>query len=213
MKKEILNSRNFCRIVVILIVSAAVSCKKYNSMGFTPGTGAPTISSVHTLSKTDTTVRYDTIVTYDASGNVTTTVRQAPTQVNPFDSVTTAGNQGQYYVIEGTNLGSTTTISFNGVSVYFNRAWITDQSLIVQIPSTVPAIGPAATDTLAVVTLHGTANYKFTIIPPPPTISSLTDYNFWGRVPNYADRSRFRQRVFGRSLRPHRCSYYSQPNG
>jgi len=60
---------------VILFVS--VSCRKYNSLGFTPGTGAPTITSVHTLSKTDTTAQYDTVITYDASGNSTKTIISA----------------------------------------------------------------------------------------------------------------------------------------
>jgi hypothetical protein len=163
----------------MVLVIALASCRKYNSLGFTPGKGAPTIKAVHTLSKTDTTLRYDTVVTYDASGNITKTIKQAPNQVNPFDSVTTAGNLGNYYVIEGANLGSATTVSFNGVSAYFNRALMTDNSIIVSIPNNVPTTGPQANDTLSVVTLYGKANYKFTIITPPPTVSAWSDYDFW----------------------------------
>ncbi len=181
-------------------------------MGFTPGSGAPTISSIHTLSKTDTTVRYDTVVTYDASGNPTTKLRQAPSQVNPFDSVTTAGNPGDYYVIYGTNLGSTETITFNGLSAYFNRALMTDQTIVVQIPTNVPTSGPQATDTLTIVTLHGTVNYKFTVIAPPPTITSLSDYNFWTGLTNYAQRSRFCRSNIGGFNRQHFKYYYCESN-
>lgn len=175
--KKIINSKNSCWIVIILVVS--VSCRKYNSLGFTPGTGAPTITSVHTLSKTDTTTLTDTTITYDASGNPVLTFGNAPDKVYAFDSVVTSGNLGQYYVIEGTNLGSATTVSFNGVSVYFNRAFVTDESIVVSIPTTVPTLPPAANDTLTVVTLHGVVNYKFTIITPAPTVSTWSDYDFW----------------------------------
>jgi hypothetical protein len=179
MKIKIIQSKNLILLLSALIALGLVSCKKYNSMGFTPGTGAPTITSVHTLSKTLTSSDSITTTTYDTSGNISTTVKGAPNQVIAFDSATTAGNQGQYYVIYGTNLGSTTTVLFNGVSVYFNRALITDKSIIVTIPLNVPTIGPSANDTLTVVTLHGTAYYKFTIITPPPTIATVSDYNFW----------------------------------
>src|ERR1700760_2813086 len=106
--KRIINSKNICWIVVVLI--ASVSCRKYNSLGFTPGSGQPTITSVHTLSKTDTTTRVDTVWAYDASGNKTYTLKYLSGQVNPFDSVTTAGNLGNYYILYGTNLGSATTV-------------------------------------------------------------------------------------------------------
>src|ERR1700754_5083994 len=175
--KRIINSKNICWIVVVLI--ALVSCRKYNSLGFTPGSGAPTITSVHTLSKTDTTTRADTTITYDASGNPVMTFGTAPSKVYAFDSVVTSGNLGQYYVIEGTNLGSATTVSFNGVPVYFNRAFVTDHSIVVSIPTTVPTLPPAANDTLSVVTLHGVVNYKFTVITPPPTVDTWSDYDFW----------------------------------
>jgi len=180
MKIKNYQSKNLILVLSALIALGLASCKKYNSMGFTPGTGAPTITSVHTLSKTLTNGDSVTITTYDTSGNISTTVKGAPNQVVAFDSATTAGNKGQYYVIYGTNLGSTTTVLFNGVSVYFNRALISDKSIIVSIPLNVPTIGAAANDTLTVVTLYGKAYYNFTVITPPPTIATVSDYDFWG---------------------------------
>jgi len=178
MKKIIFRSKNLSWILSLLIVSGLASCRKDNSLGFTPGTGAPTITSVHTLSKTDTAARTTTVTTYDTSGNISTTVGSAPELITAFDSVTTTGNLQQYYVIVGTNLGSTTTITFNGVSAYFNRALISDKSLIVSIPITVPTLGPAATNKLVVTTLHGSVTYKFTVLPPPPTILEYSTNDF-----------------------------------
>lgn len=156
-----------------------ISCKKYNSLGFTPGKAAPTISSVHTYNKSDTTTKYDTIISYDASGNIIKTLKLKPTRLNPFDSATTVGNLGNYYVIYGTNLGSTTKVTFNGYSAYFNRALITDNSIVVQVPSKAPYLPPLANDSLVVTTLYGKASYKFSILSPPPTVSGYSNYNFY----------------------------------
>jgi hypothetical protein len=176
---KVLKTNNLCWMAVILILCAAVSCRKYNYLGFTPGKGAPTITSVHTLTKTDTVNVNDTLVAYNSSGDTTLTIRATQTTSTAFDSVTTTGNLGNTYVIEGSNLGSATSVSFNGVSAYFNRALMTDNSIIVAIPSNTPYLAPQATDSLVVTTLHGTAYYKFTIIPPPPTPSTYSDYDFW----------------------------------
>ncbi len=135
-----------------LIVFGLASCRKDNSMGFTPGAGAPTITSVHTLSKSDTskTPRYTTSI--DTSGNITN--KDSVYVINPaaFDSVTTSGQKQNYYVIYGTNLGTTTSITFNGVIAYFNRSLITDKSLVVSIPTTVPTVGNGATNKIVVTT-------------------------------------------------------------
>lgn len=164
--------------LVVTAILGLSSCTKYNSLGFTPGKGTPVITSVHTYNKMDTTNITSTITTYDSSGNASTSTVIRSGQPTPFDSVTNAGNLGQYYLIEGSNLGSATSVSFNGLSAYFNRAMITDNSILVQIPSNVPYYGPKATDSLVVTTLYGKAYYKFSIIPPPPTISSLSNFNF-----------------------------------
>lgn len=178
MKKQNFISKNFYWMLSILVVVAFASCQKYNIIGFTPGTGAPTISSVHTWNKTDTSVYYDTVYTYDGSGNITQTLQARSGRLVPFDSVTTAGNLGWYYAIHGTNLGNTSSITFNGLSAYFNRALITDTTIIVQVPSKTPYYGPQANDSLVLTTLNGKAYYQFTILPPPPTPTSYSNYNF-----------------------------------
>jgi hypothetical protein len=180
MKMKIKEMKNLSWILLALIAFGLASCRKDNSTGFTPGTGAPTITSVHTLSKSDTSKTPLSTTTIDTSGN--TTVNTTSTYViNPaaFDSVTTSGQKQNYYVIYGTNLGSTTKITFNGVVAYFNPALITDKSLIVSIPTTVPTVGASATNKIVVTTLHGSVAYNFTTLTPVPTIQTVSDYDFW----------------------------------
>jgi hypothetical protein len=165
-------------ILPIATLLMAGACKKNNYLGYTPGTGAPTITSVHTLGKQDTTIRYDTVISYNALGNQTSTLKQKPFPYNPFDSVTTEGNLGNYVIIYGTNLGSATSITFNGTAGFLNRAWNTDKSIIVAIPGNAPATGPRATGNLIVTTTHGAVTYKFGIIAPPPIVSSYSSFDF-----------------------------------
>src|SRR5690606_5014652 len=135
MKNNIFIQRYLYFIAGFCLVTALVlsSCKKYDSAGFTPGDGAPAISSVHTWSKIDTTVLNDTIKSYNASGDLVETIRSRTNLPHPFDSVTEAGSLGNYYIIYGSNLGSATSITFNGYNAYFNRALLTDHSIIVQV--------------------------------------------------------------------------------
>ena len=48
---NILNSKKNYWIAILIGLVFMGSCKKYNSLGFDPGTGTPTIASVHTWSK------------------------------------------------------------------------------------------------------------------------------------------------------------------
>ena len=165
-------------LLALLIVIGLGSCKKYNSQGFTPGKGLPVINSVHTLSKSDTALISVYATTMDTSGNTNTSLVATIQNSHPFDSATNAGYLGNYYVLHGSNLGTATTITFNGTIAYFNRALSTDNTIIVAVPGLAPYFGPKATDSLVVKTLYGTAYYKFTIIPPPPTPVTYSNYNF-----------------------------------
>lgn len=165
-------------VLPLLGILTIASCKKYNYQGYTPGSGSPTVTSIHTYNITDSTPLNDTIVSYNSSGQPTFTVNTIAPRPAPLDSVVTAGNLGTYYLIEGSNLGSTISVAFNGYSAYFNNAYSTDHSILVQVPSKTPYLGAAATDSLVITTTHGVARYKFTILPPAPTVSSYSDYDF-----------------------------------
>ncbi len=180
MKKEIQLSKIYYWILPALVVFGMASCKKYNSLGFTPGTGAPTVSSVKTLSKVKTDTVTQLTSTYSSTGVLTvdTFVNMTHQTIAAFDSTTVTGNLGNIYVLNGTNLGSATKLTINGVTVYFNRALISDNSIIFTIPTSIPYVQPQSND-IVVTTLHGTVTYKFTVLPPPPTIVSLSDFDFY----------------------------------
>ena len=174
-------SKIYYWILPALAIFSITSCRKDNTMGFTPGTGAPTISSVSKLYRAVNDTAITITQTYDASGNVTMKVDTNKTHQTflAIDSTTVTGNKQNYYVIHGSSLGSTTSITFNGVVSYFNRALISDNTLLVSIPLAVPTTGAAATNKLVVTTLHGSATFSFTTLSPPPTISTVSDYDFW----------------------------------
>src|SRR6185437_11647529 len=165
-------------VLPLLVILAIASCKKYNYHGYTLESGDPTVTSIHTYNITDSTPLNDTLVSYNSSGQPTFTVNAIAPRPAPFDSVVTAGNLGTYYLIEGSNLGSTVTVTFNGYPSYFNNTYRTDHSILVQVPSKTPYLGAAANDSLVITTTHGVARYKFTILPPAPTVSSYSDYDF-----------------------------------
>jgi len=102
------------------------------------------------------------------------------TRVSPFDSATVTGNLSSFYIINGANLGSATSVTFNGYNAYFNRALVTDNSIVVQVPAKTPYLAPLANDSLVVTTLYGKAYYAFKILPPPPTVDGYSNYDFSG---------------------------------
>jgi len=165
-------------VLPVLAILALGSCKKYNYLGYTAGSGAPAITSVHTYQKTDSSAKYDTLVSYNSAGQPTYSINQIGPRPAAFDSVTTAGQLGSYYLIEGSNLGNATSVTFNGYTAYFNRALSTDHSILAQLNSKTPYYGSAASDSLVVTTTSGKAYYKFTILPPAPTVATYSDYNF-----------------------------------
>jgi len=180
MKKKMKLSKIYYWILPALAVFSITSCKKENSMGYTPGTGAPTISSVQTINKFVQDTLIQTTTSYSSSGLVTTSV---DTNFNykllkAFDSTTVTGNLGTMYMIKGTNLGSATKLTINGVQVYYNRSWGNDNSIIFTLPTSIPYVQPQP-NAIVVTTLHGSVTYKFTTLPPPPTIIQVTDYDFW----------------------------------
>jgi hypothetical protein len=180
MKRKMKQSKIYYWILPALAVFGMASCKKDNYLGYTPGTGAPTISSVQTINKYVTGTKVTTSTSYNSQGVVTS---RNDTNFNyksvvAFDSVTTTGNLGTMYKINGANLGSATKLTLNGVTVYFNRTWGSDNSIIFTLPTNIPYVQPQS-NTMVVTTLHGSATYKFTTLPPPPTILQVSDFDFW----------------------------------
>jgi hypothetical protein len=158
-----ITSKIYCLVLSVLIIGGMAACKK-SSIG---GTGSPTVTRVRLLSKTDTIKGVKHRVTLDSSSTY------SDTRVVPFDSTVTSGRLNTQYGIIGTNLLTTVSVSFNGISVYFNPALVTDNSIIVTIPSGIP-FGPSQINKLTIVTQYGSVDYTFPIQQPPPNITSFT---------------------------------------
>jgi hypothetical protein len=92
------------------------------------------------------------------------------------DSLFIKAFPGTEIVINGTNLGGAQAVYFNDTSAYFNPVYNTDTHIIVVIPATAQsaATNPKVPNLIRVVTSHGTATYTFTLVEPPPYISSIT---------------------------------------
>jgi len=171
-------SKNLTWLLSALMVIGFASCKKSNSEGYTPGTGAPVISSIRTLGKAVTDSVTKTYTTYDTTGAASTTTQtNPPSGYTPQDSTTATGNLNNTYEILGNNLGSATKLTINGVTVYFNRALGSDNEIIFNIPSTMPTTQPQS-NKLVVTTLHGSVTYNFTVLPPAPTIGTYSTNDF-----------------------------------
>lgn len=178
-KNSFLTKMKFPFLLFLLgLFFLAAGCRKYDPKGYKAGTGQPIIESVHTWSKTDTSVVERTIISYDDEGNLVQSVKSKTNQPVAFDSVTNEGTLRGYYMIYGQNLGSTTEITFNGEAAYFNNGLMTDHSILVQVPRNTPYFGEKATGKLVVTTLYGSVTYDFEILPPPPTIETLSNFNF-----------------------------------
>jgi len=158
-----ITSKIYCLVLSVLIIGGMASCKK-SSIG---GTGAPTVTRVRLLSKTDTIKNVAHRINLDSSSIYN------DTRVVPFDSTVTSGRLNTQYGIVGTNLLTTKSVSFNGISVYFNPALVTDNMIIVTIPTGTP-FGPSQINKLTIVTAYGSVDYTFGIQQPPATITGFT---------------------------------------
>lgn len=96
----------------------------------------------------------------------------------PNDSALTAALPGQFVVIQGTNLAAASQIFFNGFPASFNSGIFSETSLVVRVPTIIwDSIPAGKINTVEVTTPGGTATYKFTITPPLPTITAISNEN------------------------------------
>ena len=161
--KNLKNKSSLLLTILVMITTCFFACKKTDQ----GGTGAPTVGRVRLLAKTDTIKNVVHRITLDSNSIYN------DSRVVPFDSTVTSGRLGTQYGIVGTNLLSTSKILFNGVSAYFNPNYVTDNLIIVTIPSNTP-FGPSQINKLTIITAHGTVDYTFPIQQPAASITSFT---------------------------------------
>ncbi|MDN5285309.1 MAG: hypothetical protein JWR38_1583 [Mucilaginibacter sp.] len=151
-------------ILSVLIVFGISSCKKNNDAG---GNGTPTITRVRTVYQNITDSNVVHRITLDSS------IVYSEASIAKFDSTITNGKIGTLYAIIGTNLATTSSVYFNGVSAYFNPAFLTNTSILVSIPSNVPYSNSSTPNVLTVTTQHGKVNFNFIIEQPTPIITKV----------------------------------------
>jgi hypothetical protein len=96
---------------------------------------------------------------------------------SPNDTVlTSAVPNGQWVVITGQNLKSTTRIEFDGVPASFNPVLFANNSLVVQIPTIMfSTVDTSKLYTVKVTTAGGVATFNFKLGPPAPAVWGISD--------------------------------------
>jgi hypothetical protein len=113
--------------------------------------------------------------TYGTGAPVITAIRNYVAA--PGDSLISKTGTGKWVVITGKNLKGALQIAFDGTTASFNDAWFSDTSAVVLLPSVIafPSVPSNQLNTIHYVTTHGETSFKFSIVPPAPTISSISD--------------------------------------
>ncbi len=96
---------------------------------------------------------------------------------SPGDSLLSTVGTGKWVVISGQNLKGALSIYFDGVKGSFNDVWFSDTSAIVLIPSIIafPSVPTDKLNTIRYVSTHGETTFSFSIVAPPPTITSVSN--------------------------------------
>ena len=95
--------------------------------------------------------------------NVRTTAEDAPI---------TTGNFGDWISIQGSGFSSTTEVWFNSVSAQFNPTFVTDNNIVIAVPSDFPE---EINDKIKVVTKGGSSEFDFKVIVPAPIVYAISN--------------------------------------
>lgn len=109
---------------------------------------------------------------YETSGGVATVYYIRPVDVDAKDSLMTSASMSQYICIVGENLKSVVQIDFNDVTAVLNTSYITDNTLIVQVPGSIPE---QVSDKIYLICSGGTVEVDFSVTISAPTISSMSN--------------------------------------
>lgn len=95
----------------------------------------------------------------------------------PDDSTLTQVTPGQIVVIEGSNFNGLRQVFFDGYAASVNAALNTNATIIITVPSAIlfSSLPSDVANTIRVITAHGETVYKFSVVPPPPVIGSISN--------------------------------------
>lgn len=95
-----------------------------------------------------------------------------PVDVAAADSLMTGAYMDNQICLVGNNLRSIYEIWFNDQKAILNNSYITDNTLIVSVPGTIPSV---VSDKIYMVTAsRDTVDYDFQVLIPGPTINSMS---------------------------------------
>ena len=95
------------------------------------------------------------------------------------DSFFVKAYPGTLIVIQGANFDGLENVYFNGYDASFNAALNSSSNIIISIPTQAPTAPPlnSVSNTIKVVTSHGSATYTFTLVLSAPAITSVSNEN------------------------------------
>ena len=94
----------------------------------------------------------------------------------PADTTLSLVNPGQYITLEGSGLGATQQVLFDGVAAFYNSALTAGNSLTIQVPD-IPfsTVDTSEYNTIEILYAGGKVVYRFPVAPPPPVISAISN--------------------------------------
>ena len=110
---------------------------------------------------------------YEVAGGTPTIDYVRPVDVASKDSLLTAASLDNTICIVGRNLRSVTKINFNDQKAVLNTSYMTDNTIIVTVPKTIPN---KVSDKIYFITnKQDTVTYDFKTVVPAPIISSMSN--------------------------------------
>ncbi|MBM6993203.1 MAG: IPT/TIG domain-containing protein [Prevotella sp.] len=110
---------------------------------------------------------------YESTSGTPTVYYIRPVDVSSKDSLLTSAAMETPVCLVGDNLRSIKAVMFNDQQAVLNTSYMTDHTLIVSVPKTIPSV---VSDKLYMVTTgNDTIPYDFKVIVPAPTVMAMSN--------------------------------------
>lgn len=110
---------------------------------------------------------------YEVAGGTPTIDYVRPVDIASKDSLLTAASLDNTICIVGRNLRSVTKINFNDQKAVLNTSYMTDNTIIVTVPKTIP--NKVSDKIYFITSKQDTVTYDFKTVVPAPIISSMSN--------------------------------------
>ena len=109
---------------------------------------------------------------YESTGGQPTINYIRPAKASAGDSLLVQAYPQAYICLVGSNLTSIQQIYFNDKKAVLNTSFITENTLIVQVPSAIPDV--VSDKIYLITTSHDTLSYDFHLVIPAPVVSQMS---------------------------------------